>query len=84
MRALVYSLAAFVLATASTSAQFKPDFKLKPDDYTVLMAVDAKASPGLGEFQGGSHGKFFVHGWNQASSLASSVQKPSGSLIERR
>lgn len=65
MRALIHGLAAFALATASASARFKPDFELKPDDYTVLMAVDAKASPGLGEFQGGSHGKFFVQGWNQ-------------------
>ena len=36
-----------------------------PNNYTVLIAVDAKASPGLASFQGGTHGKFFVHGWNQ-------------------
>ena len=50
---------------ATLQAAFIPDFKVKPDDYTVLMAVDAKASPGMSEFQGGSHGKFFVQGWNQ-------------------
>lgn len=50
---------------ATLQAAFVPDFKVKPDDYTVLMAVDAKASPGMSEFQGGSHGKFFVQGWNQ-------------------
>jgi hypothetical protein len=49
---------------ATLNAAFVPDFKIKPDDYTVLMAVDAKASPGLGSFQGGAHGKFFIHGWN--------------------
>ncbi len=79
MRAFVLSLTVFVLASSSASAQFKPDFNLKPDDYTVLMAVDAKASPGLGSFQSGSHGKFFVHGWNQPDQkLEWNIQVPRG------
>jgi hypothetical protein len=52
-----------VLLASSLHAAFVPDFKLKPDDCTVLMAVDAKVSSGLTPFQPGSHGKFFIQGW---------------------
>ena len=44
---------------------FLPDFRIKPDDTTVLMAVDARLPPGLKPFQAGGHGKFFVTGWRQ-------------------
>lgn len=60
-------LAAILLVplAALHSAEFVPDFKIKPDDYTVLMAVDAKRPPDLKPFQAGSHGKFYVTGWTQ-------------------
>jgi hypothetical protein len=41
---------------------FVPSFRLQPDDYTVLMAADAKLPPGLKPFQAGAHGKFHVTG----------------------
>jgi hypothetical protein len=42
-----------------------PDFRIKPDDYTVSMAVDTKLPPGLKPFQAGAHGKLHVAGWMQ-------------------
>jgi len=42
---------------------FVPDHRIRPDDYTILMAADAKLSPGLKPFQPGGHGKFHVTGW---------------------
>ena len=44
---------------------FIPDLKVKGDDYTVLMAVDAKRSEGLVPSQGNSHAKFYLTGWRQ-------------------
>ena len=63
-------LAVFVLAAASASAQFKPDFKLKPDDFTVLMGVDADLSDGLNRVSHSGHGKFQVSGWTRADQSA--------------
>jgi hypothetical protein len=51
--------------SAFAAESFAPDFRIKPDDYTVLMAVDAKLPPGLKPFQAGAHGKFHVMGWTQ-------------------
>ena len=51
--------------SAFAAESFAPDFRIKPDDYTVLMAVDAKLPPGLKPFQAGAHGKFHVTGWTQ-------------------
>jgi hypothetical protein len=51
-------------------AAFVPDPGLKPDDYTVLMAVDAVLSEGLTPFQAGGHGKFFVQGWRRPEQQA--------------
>ena len=47
-----------------------PDVRIHQDDYTALMAVDARLAPGLKPFQSGGHGKFQVVGWNQASQQA--------------
>ena len=63
-------LAVFVLAAASASAQFKPDFKLKPDDFTVLMGVDADLSDGLNRVSHSGHGKFQVSGWSRADQVS--------------
>lgn len=59
------SLASLVTA-AGADRQFVPDLVLKQDDITVLMAVDARRSPGLEPWQPGGHGKFFVTGWSDA------------------
>jgi len=53
-----------VNATAVSGA-FVPDFRVRPDDYTVLMAVDAKRPAELKPFQAGAHGKFHVTGWTR-------------------
>ena len=49
----------------AAGAVFVPDGKLRPDDYTVLMAADAKLPAGLAPIQSGAHGKFFVAGWRR-------------------
>jgi hypothetical protein len=67
---LLASLAALAFVTANATAQFKPDFKLKPDDFTVLMAADAKLAAGLQGWGGGGHGKFFVTGWSNPQQSA--------------
>src|SRR5512145_386398 len=60
------SLLAISWALPALAAQsFVPDFRVKPDDYTVLMAADAKLPPGLRPFQAGAHGKFHVTGWTR-------------------
>lgn len=53
-----------VNAMAAFSA-FVPDFRVRPDDYTVLMAADAQRPPELKPFQAGAHGKFHVTGWTR-------------------
>ncbi len=52
------------------SHQFTPDFKLKPDDFTVLMGVDAELSDGLARAIRSAHGKFEVKGWTRADQSA--------------
>ena len=61
------ALAGFFPATQSVPGgeSFIPDFHVKPDDYTVLMAVDARRSQDLKPFQAGAHGKFHVTGWTR-------------------
>ena len=49
----------------AVSGAFVPDFRVRPDDYTVLMAADAKRPPELKPFQAGAHGKFHVTGWTR-------------------
>ncbi len=57
----------FLLATLSVRAAiFMPDGRVRSDDYTVLMAVDAEASDGLVPFQPGGHGKFHLQGWQRS------------------
>lgn len=71
---LLPSLACLVAAVATAcpaKAQFKPDFKLKPDDFTVLMGVDATLSEGLSRVSHSGHGKFQVSGWTRADQSAS-------------
>jgi len=64
------SVIALALTIGTLRAAFVPDCKLKPDDYTVLMAVDAKLTAGLTSFQPATHGKFFVLGWHRADQQA--------------
>lgn len=60
-------LAAAVLGVnaMAVSGAFVPDFRVRPDDYTVLMAADAQRPPELKPFQAGAHGKFHVTGWTR-------------------
>ncbi len=60
----------FLSVGRMSAAGFAPDFKLKPDDYTVLMAVDAKLSAGLAPWNAGGHGKFFLQGWQRPDQQA--------------
>ena len=63
--------AALVTATSLYAAEaFVPDGRLKPGDYTVFMAVDARLSTGLTPFQQGGHGKFYIRGWNRSNQHA--------------
>ncbi|MBI5835205.1 MAG: alpha-L-fucosidase [Armatimonadetes bacterium] len=50
---------------AASAAVFVPDGQIRPDDFTVLMAVDGRASDGLVPFQPGSHAKFYLQGWRR-------------------
>ena len=59
------ALIAFQETCLTAAESFVPDFRLKPEDYTVLMAADAKLPTGLKPFQAGAHGKFHVTGWNR-------------------
>jgi len=63
-------LSLLALGCVSASAQFKPDFKLKADDFTVLMGVDAQLTDGLKRAPLNGHGKFHVYDWNNAKQAA--------------
>ena len=72
MRSLVYDalIPAFAVMLvwaipAMEENLFKPDFRVRPDDYTVLMAYDARLPEGLKPMQAGAHGKFQVDGWTR-------------------
>jgi len=67
---LVCALAMLAANRPAAAESFIPDFKLKPDDYTVLMAVDAQLSNGLRPFQAGAHAKFFIQGWHRSDQRA--------------
>jgi len=64
---LMPALTAILLSAISAMAEnlFKPDFRVRPDDYTVLMAYDARLPEGLKPMQAGAHGKFPVDGWTR-------------------
>lgn len=47
-----------------------PDLKVKPNDFTVLMGVDANLSEGLQRVSHSGHGKFQVAGWTRADQSA--------------
>lgn len=63
-------LCPLILALSPLSAQFTPDFRVKPDDITVLMGVDASLSEGLQRVSHSGHGKFQVSGWSRADQSA--------------
>ena len=46
-------------------AFYKPDLRLRPDDYTVLMADDAILPAGVQRVNTGGHGKFQEEGWTK-------------------
>ncbi len=54
-----------LLAGGAGAESFVPDGRVNPDDYTVLMAVDAPLPEGARRFQAGGHGKFYVEGWTR-------------------
>jgi len=64
---LIPALTVILLSAIPAMAEnlFKPDFRVRPDDYTVLMAHDARLPEGLKCFQAGAHGKFQVEGWTR-------------------
>ena len=64
---LIPALAVILLSAIPAMAEnlFKPDFRVRPDDYTVLMAHDARLPEGLKPMQAGAHGKFPVDGWTR-------------------
>jgi hypothetical protein len=68
---LMHHLLILLLTATLGRAAFIPAFKLKADDYTVLMAVDAKLADGLVPFQSGGHGKFHVERWQRPDQQAS-------------
>jgi len=71
MSARLFPAFALVFITAVAGQDvFRPDFRLNPDDITVLMAADAKRSEGLTPFQQGGHGKFFIQGWTRSDQSA--------------
>ena len=57
------------LAVAAGTA-FVPDGRVNSDDYTVLMAVDARLSSGLVPFQPGGQSKFYIQGWKRPDQQA--------------
>lgn len=66
MPGLCSTIAAFLsISSMTVSGAFVPDFRVRPDDYTVLMAVDAQRAPELKPFQAGAHGKFHITGWTR-------------------
>ncbi len=70
-RSTCAGLLSLLIVAAGAVGQFVPDGRLKPDDYTVLMACDARHSPELQPFQAGPHhGKFFVRGWTRSDQYA--------------
>lgn len=65
-----YLICIFGPITSATAA-FMPDFKIRQDDFTVLMAVDAQLSDGLNRVSHSGHGKFQVSGWSRPDQAAS-------------
>jgi hypothetical protein len=64
--AMLVRVAALLSVNAmALSGAFVPDFRVQPDDCTVLMAADAQRPPELKPFQPGAHGKFHVTGWTR-------------------
>ena len=61
----VLGLTVLLASSLMGAESFVPDGRVNPDDYTVLMAVDAPLPVGGKRFQAGSHGKFFVEGWTR-------------------
>jgi hypothetical protein len=54
---------------AADTKTFVPDGRLRPDDYTILMAVDARRPSALVPLHAGGHGKFPLTHWTAANQL---------------
>ncbi len=63
MKAARRTYRTLLVTIASLHAASVLDSKLKPDDCTALLAVDARLADGLKPFQPGAQEKFFVEGW---------------------
>ena len=71
-RSTVWSGVVLILALVgrTVAAGYVPEFRVLPDDYTVMMAVDAARSEELKADHPGGHGKFFVTAWKRAVQFA--------------
>ena len=71
-RSTVWSGVVLILALVgrTVAAGYVPEFRVLPDDYTVMMAVDAARSEELKADHPGGHGKFFVTAWKRAEQFA--------------
>lgn len=75
--------AVLLIPMNSASAKFTPDFQLKPDNITVLMAVDAELSEGLERVSLSGHGKFQVKSWSRPDQFASwKISTPEAAAYE--
>lgn len=68
-RMTMIALCCSVAVGGVAAESFTPDGRVKSDDYTVLMAVDAPLPEGSQRFQHGGHGKFFVQGWTNSQQV---------------
>lgn len=70
LKLIIHPLVLALTVINAASAAFVPDFKIKRDDITVLMAVDAELSDGLTRISHSGHGKFQVSGCSRADQSA--------------
>jgi hypothetical protein len=71
MRHTLLLVPLITLGVVAQAESFVPDFRLRPDDYTVLMAVDTRLPEGMQPFQPGGHGKFHATGWSRSQQVLS-------------
>lgn len=80
---LALALLLLLLSTVARSQPVDSTKRLLPGRTTVLMAAEARRSSDLIEFQPGSHGRFHVSGWSNASQVATwTVERPEAGPCE--
>lgn len=70
MMRLAPLLLILTVLAAARAQTFAPDGRVRPDDRTAFMAVDARLSDGLTPFQPGGQNKFYVQGWTRPDQRA--------------